>query len=431
MADLNAGIIGGLQQPNFLATIQASNQAAQEQIAARRQEAMARMMQQNGPGIMNGDPAAMNALAQFDPQAALGIQQSRLNMDATRQDMGFSAERMQMAREQARMTVAEHAARMSAAERETEAAKIEQGLQGAAYFYQRGDRAGYDNFARSHGLDPQQVPFDQFPAVAAQFSGALEALKTFKDMNAPADPTKGAPGGYMWNEPGNPSAGVTQLPGMEPKDPTFRPATSDEAGKYGAAAGQFDSAGRFYPINPPSGMSVEQGPDGQLRITQGPGAGAPPKGEPISYNPTDVDTMLKQIDAIYDDPALERVTGPVAGQGGNDVEQIGMVRSIYYGGKGVALVEKIGQLQGGTWLAARQMLKGGGAITDYESRKAEAAMARLSRVKSDDEFKAALTDLKDAITEGRAKLQAAGKLPAAAQDDASDDDLLRLYGGGK
>lgn len=429
MADLNAGIIGGLQQPNFLATIQASNQAAQGQIAARRQNAMAQMMQQNGPGIMRGDPAAMNALAQFDPQAALGIQQSRLNMDATQQDMGFSAERMQMAREHARMTVAEHAARMSAAEREAEAAKIEQGLQGAAYFYQRGDRAGYDSFARSHGLDPQQVPFDQFPAVAAQFSGALEALKTFQGMNAPADPTRGAPAGYMWQDPGNPAAGVRPLPGMAPKDSTFRPATADEAGRYGAAAGQFDSTGRFYPINPPSGMSVEQGPDGQLRITQGPGAGGAPKGEPINYNPTDVDTILKQIDDIAGDQSLGRITGPVAGQGGNDVEQIGTPRAIYYGGAGVALVEKIGQLQGGTWLAARQMLKGGGAITDYESQKAESAMARLSRVKSEEEFRAALTDLKDAITEGRAKLQAAGKLPGAPQEDTSDDDLLRLYGG--
>lgn len=52
----------------------------------------------------------------------------------------------------------------------------------------------------------------------------------------------------------------------------FRQATSEEAAGYGAAAGQFGPDGRFYPVNPPSGFSFETGPDGQMRVTQGPGA---------------------------------------------------------------------------------------------------------------------------------------------------------------
>lgn len=54
----------------------------------------------------------------------------------------------------------------------------------------------------------------------------------------------------------------------------FRPATSQEAGGYGAAAGQFGPDGRFYPINPPSGLAIETGPDGQMRVVQGAGAGS-------------------------------------------------------------------------------------------------------------------------------------------------------------
>ena len=66
------------------------------------------------------------------------------------------------------------------------------------------------------------------------------------------------------------------------------------------------------------------------------------------------------------------------------------------------------------------MLKGGGAITDYESRKAEAAMARLSRVQDEASFKSALKDLKDAIIEGQAKLDAAAKGQPTSQPATTD-----------
>lgn len=57
----------------------------------------------------------------------------------------------------------------------------------------------------------------------------------------------------------------------------FRPATAEEAAQYGATAGQIDtSSGRFYPIQPPSGMSIETGPDGTTRIVQGPGVTSKP-----------------------------------------------------------------------------------------------------------------------------------------------------------
>ena len=156
----------------------------------------------------------------------------------------------------------------------------------------------------------------------------------------------------------------------------------------------------------------------------------------LGYNPMEVDAVVSSIDAIANDPNLPRVVGPLEGGGGNNIDDLGAAQRMYYGPEGTALVERIGQLQSTTWLAARQMLKGGGAITDYESRKAEAAMARLSRAKGEAEFKAALKDLRDAVTEGQAKLAAAGMggqqpaQPAQTQGpDLSDDDLLNLYGG--
>lgn len=56
------------------------------------------------------------------------------------------------------------------------------------------------------------------------------------------------------------------------RQPTYRSATPDEAARYGAQAGQIDDAtGRFYPINPPSGMSIESDGAGGIRVAQGPG----------------------------------------------------------------------------------------------------------------------------------------------------------------
>ena len=69
--------------------------------------------------------------------------------------------------------------------------------------------------------------------------------------------------------------------------------------------------------------------------------------------------------------------------------------------------------KGGAFLAGRQLLKGGGAITDFESQKAEAAFARLNQAQSPKDFKAALDDFNSAVQEGVRKLeQQAGAAPS-------------------
>lgn len=52
----------------------------------------------------------------------------------------------------------------------------------------------------------------------------------------------------------------------------FRQATPEEAAGYGATAGQFGPDGRFYPNDPPSGMTIESDGQGGFRMVQGPGA---------------------------------------------------------------------------------------------------------------------------------------------------------------
>lgn len=136
--------------------------------------------------------------------------------------------------------------------------------------------------------------------------------------------------------------------------------------------------------------------------------GKPRVGPSLAEMQTSVDTAVNMIDEIAKSPALPKVLGPIEGGGGNDVDALGLGARAWYGGDGLGVIQKIAQLQNTAWLAARDMLKGGGAITDYESKKAEGAMARLSRAQGEDEFKAALKELRDAITEGAAKLKAAG-----------------------
>jgi hypothetical protein len=94
------------------------------------------------------------------------------------------------------------------------------------------------------------------------------------------------------------------------------------------------------------------------------------------------------------------------------------------------------QLKGGTFLQAFQSLKGGGAITETEGRKAEQAIARLDQAQSDDEFIVALKDLRD-VAEGlprsiQQKLMATGQAQPVAGNiarPASEADYAALPSG--
>jgi hypothetical protein len=74
------------------------------------------------------------------------------------------------------------------------------------------------------------------------------------------------------------SAGIIP-PGATPVEvdgaKSFRRATPEEAAGYGATAGQIDEqTNRFYPINLPSGMTVESDGQGGIKVVQGAGVGA-------------------------------------------------------------------------------------------------------------------------------------------------------------
>lgn len=88
---------------------------------------------------------------------------------------------------------------------------------------------------------------------------------------------------------------------------------------------------------------------------------------------------------------------------------------------------RLQQLSGESFLQARQLLKGGGQITDFESGKAEAAVARMNTAQSDEEFIVALKDFRDAVAQGVQKLQMTAGQQPTFQAPAPAVDLRQKY----
>lgn len=103
--------------------------------------------------------------------------------------------------------------------------------------------------------------------------------------------------------------------------------------------------------------------------------------------------IASQVEDLKSDPYLPNMLGPVDSRLPNVTADAARVQG------------KIDQLKGGAFLQARQMLKGGGAITDYEGQKAEAAWTRLQTAQRPEDFTAALDEFNYYVQQGLAKLE--------------------------
>ena len=137
----------------------------------------------------------------------------------------------------------------------------------------------------------------------------------------------------------------------------------------------------------------------------------------------DVAYATQLIDDLLNDPALDKVVGPLQGALPN------------VSADAVRVQAKIDRLSGQAFIAARQMLKGGGQITDFESKRAEAAYSLLMNTRlSDEDYRAALIEFKDAVQAGYNRLMAqaeaggASSPQAPAETQAPDNDPLGIRG---
>jgi hypothetical protein len=95
-----------------------------------------------------------------------------------------------------------------------------------------------------------------------------------------------------------------------------------------------------------------------------------------------VQNVQTAVDGIINDPYLPNMTGPVNAMLPNVTGDAARFKS------------KVEQLKGQAFLGARQALKGGGQITDYEGQRAEAALLRAEMAQNPEDFKAAMVEFK-------------------------------------
>jgi hypothetical protein len=128
---------------------------------------------------------------------------------------------------------------------------------------------------------------------------------------------------------------------------------------------------------------------------------------------TTAEGTISLIDAVMNDPALDSITGMIQG----NLPPMSQA--------GVDLNIKLDQLKGKAFLEAFESLKGGGSITETEGKVATAAMARLDRAQSSEEYRKALKELRDVLETGMARARAkvggmTAPAPGAAGAPAGD-----------
>lgn len=282
---MNAGIILAGQGPDILGNMARGQQAAQAQNDASHTNAFRAMLQQQGPGIMQGQENALASLAQFDPQAALGVQ-------STRQTMRIQEQQARQSYEAARRAAAAWAQSQDEATRAQTAAQVERAL---AMGTQAQTPEQWDQVMQQFA--PQYAgQFDNRQMIIAGALGLADALRM----------GQGGQG--------------------------FRAATPEEAARFGAAGGQFGPDGRFYPINPPSGMTVETTPEGGVRLVQGAGVGREAAAERAAATQTnqarivmqDIDRALEltQGAIVPTTGAVGRIASGIPGTAASDVSSL-------------------------------------------------------------------------------------------------------------
>ncbi|WP_245494505.1 lytic murein transglycosylase [Rhizobium ruizarguesonis] len=136
-------------------------------------------------------------------------------------------------------------------------------------------------------------------------------------------------------------------------------------------------------------------------------------GDAVSSLPADLmqaDQTIKNIDQLLTSKGLDSIVG--------SVDQFRP--SWTMGADGRDALTRLKQLQGGAFLQAYGLLKGGGQITEVEGGKAQDAMARMDRSLDEPHFRAALKDFRDAVEQGVAKMKERAKVaaPSAPSDPA-------------
>ena len=186
---------------------------------------------------------------------------------------------------------------------------------------------------------------------------------------------------------------IALKPGATLEDPAAFRALDLTARTGGLKPKSEGGDGRYEEFMITSGAGLRAGAAATAKAEAEKTAGAPQ--QIALYN-----TIEFQVNDLLNDPYLPSMLGPVQSRLPNLTGDAERVQS------------KMDQISGGAFLTARQLLKGGGAITDFESKKAETAFIRLNAAQNEGDFRQAMQDFLDAVKSGLPKLE--GAAPAAA-----------------
>ena len=176
---MDPSIILAGQPVNVLGAMRAGTELAGATNALRQQNTLRQFLGQNGQAVMQGDPAALGQYASIaGPEAAMGVQQGRLDMDRTRQVMRYADTAEGRA-------VAEHAMRLTDAQRQAEAERIRSGLSQAAIAFQQGNLEGLNATFEQFGLPPVQS-LEQAVPILTQADEAYQIMTRSRELAAPA-----------------------------------------------------------------------------------------------------------------------------------------------------------------------------------------------------------------------------------------------------
>jgi hypothetical protein len=198
-------------------------------------------------------------------------------------------------------------------------------------------------------------------------------------------------------EPTTQNQGRIGFTPAEAKESTFRPATKEELSAYGAVGGQIDeSTKRFYPITPPQATVTEEL---KLKAANEKQLNAYAAGQ----------SMLDILDQVYD-PKTGKVHPGFSGSvGAKGISSLFGLKQKPVGGTDAAdAVALIDQIAGKTFLSGFEALKGGGAISNTEGEKAQAAAGRTSRDQTEEGFKKGLDEIRETILKSMRRLEELG-----------------------
>lgn len=182
MATYDASIILQGQPVDVIGAMGRGNELAAQTNALRAQTDLRNLYRTQGANILAGDQGALNALAGIDPMAAIDAQNGQLGMQSTRLDMQATQQRMDILSREEQRTLEEFKATKGAAAAAAAAAQIEDSVRmGMAI----PDAASWDAFMSQNA--PELVgQFANRQALAARYMSMAEVLK----MNEAPDPTQ-------------------------------------------------------------------------------------------------------------------------------------------------------------------------------------------------------------------------------------------------